>query len=153
MMIEKGNPAPDFALVDETGTLRHLSEYRGSFVVLYFYPRDMTPGCTKEACGFRDHYSEYQAKHAVILGVSPDSAQSHVKFREKQSLPFSLLADPDHKVASLYGVWGLKHMMGKEKEGILRTTFLIDPVGIVKEVFEKVDPTIHSEQVLRIIDQ
>jgi peroxiredoxin Q/BCP len=148
MPIESGIPAPDFELPDETGMLRRLSDFRGKPVVLYFYPKDDTPGCTAEACNFRDDYSAYQKADVEILGVSPDSVKSHVKFKQKFGLPFPLLADQDHKVCDLYGVWGLKKMMGREYMGVLRTTYLIDADGQIVRVFEKVRPAEHSAELL-----
>src|SRR5512146_420199 len=118
MAIQAGGPAPDFTLRDETGTARKLSDYRGSPVVLYFYPKDDTPGCTTEACNFRNDYSAYQQAGGTILGVSPDTPKSHAKFKEKYHLPFTLLADADHKICDLYGVWGRKKMMGREYDGV-----------------------------------
>jgi peroxiredoxin Q/BCP len=155
MPIPAGIPAPDFELLDDTNTLRKLSDFRGRNVVLYFYPADDTPGCTKEACNFRDDYSAYQRAGIAILGVSPDSVKSHVKFKEKYDLPFPLLADPGHKICELYGVWGPKKLMGREYDGVLRTTFLIDQNGRIIKVFEKVRPAEHSEEVLaalRVVD-
>ncbi|MCS7010748.1 MAG: thioredoxin-dependent thiol peroxidase [Anaerolineales bacterium] len=151
MPLTVGVSAPDFVLPDENGTLRRLSDYRGRPVVLYFYPKDDTPGCTTEACGFRDDYSAYLDADVVILGVSPDSVQSHAKFKEKYQLPFPLLADEDHKVCELYGVWGMKKFMGREYEGVLRTTFLIDAQGRIARVFENVRPAGHSTEVLEAI--
>lgn len=151
MPIESGIPAPDFELPDETGTLQRLSDFRGKPVVLYFYPKDDTPGCTTEACNFRDDYSAYQKADVVILGVSPDTVKSHVKFKEKYSLPFPLLADADHKVCELYGVWALKKRMGREYMGVLRTTFLIDEAGKIVRVFEKVKPAEHSSELLAVL--
>jgi thioredoxin-dependent peroxiredoxin len=151
MSIEIGKLAPEFELLDENGIKRALADYRGTYVVLYFYPKDETPGCTTEACNFRDNYQDYLSKGAVILGVSADSVKSHVKFKTKHHLQFPLLADTDHSVCELYGAWGKKKMMGHEFEGIKRTTFLIDPEGIVKQIFEKVNPTVHSQEVLGAI--
>ena len=151
MVLKAGNKAPDFELQDENGKLQRLSDYRGDTVLLYFYPKDDTPGCTKEACNFRDDYSAYQDAGVTILGVSPDTPESHTKFKEKYALPFTLLADVDHQVAEQYGVWGLKKNFGREYEGIFRTTFLIDPDGMIKEVFEKVKPADHSAEVLALI--
>lgn len=148
MPISSGIPAPEFELLDDTNTLRKLSEFRGKNIVLYFYPKDDTPGCTKEACNFRDDYSAYKEADIVILGISPDSVESHVKFKEKFNLPFSLLADEGHKISDLYGVWGPKKFMGREYEGILRTTFLIDGNGNILKVFENVRPAEHSVEVL-----
>jgi thioredoxin-dependent peroxiredoxin len=148
MPISSGIPAPDFELEDETGTSQRLSNYLGKVVVLYFYPKDDTPGCTTEACNFRDDYHRYETAGAVILGVSPDNVKSHGKFKSKFDLPFPLLADVDHRVCDLYGVWGLKKMMGREYEGVFRTTFLIGKDGIILQVFESVKPAEHSAQVL-----
>ena len=148
MAISAGIPAPDFELLDDTGTSRKLSDYRGKNVVLYFYPADDTPGCTKEACNFRDDYSAYVKADVVILGVSPDTVKSHVKFKQKYQLQFPLLADEGHKVCDLYGVWGPKKFVGKEYEGVLRTTFLIDKNGKIVRVFEQVRPAEHSAELL-----
>jgi peroxiredoxin Q/BCP len=151
MPIEAGIPAPDFELLDENEKLHRLSNYRGQTVLLYFYPKDDTPGCTTEACNFRDDYSAYQKADVVILGVSPDSPKKHAKFKAKYELPFTLLADPDHKVCELYGVWGPKKFMGREYEGVNRTTFLIGADGVIQHVFEKVKPAQHSAEVLALI--
>jgi thioredoxin-dependent peroxiredoxin len=151
MPISAGIPAPDFQLLDDTGTQRRLSDFRGRTVILYFYPEDDTPGCTKEACNFRDDYSAYQKAGITILGVSPDSVASHVKFKAKFQLPFPLLADEGHKVCDAYGVWGPKKFMGKEYEGVLRTTFLIDGGGRISQVFENVRPAEHSAQLLEAV--
>ncbi|MGZ9166985.1 MAG: thioredoxin-dependent thiol peroxidase [Anaerolineales bacterium] len=148
MPISSGIPAPDFELLDDMNTPRKLSDYRGKNVVLYFYPADDTPGCTKEACSFRDDYSAYENADVVILGVSPDDVASHVKFKKKFQLPFPLLADEGHKVCDLYGVWGPKKSFGKEYEGVIRTTFLIDENGTLVKVFENVRPSEHSAEVL-----
>ena len=148
MAISAGIPAPEFEMLDDTGTPRKLSDYRGRKAVLYFYPKDDTPGCTKEACNFRDDYSAYEKAGIVILGVSPDSVASHVKFKKKFQLQFPLLADEGHRVCDLYGVWGPKKFMGKSYEGVLRTTFLIDENGNIVKVFEEVRPAEHSEELL-----
>ncbi len=148
MPISSGIHAPDFSLQDETGSVRDLSQYRGHPLILYFYPKDDTPGCTTEACNFRDDYSQYIDKGVTILGVSPDDPKSHVKFKQKYGLPFPLLADIDHKVCDLYGVWGLKKNYGREYYGVLRTTFLIDKDGKILHVFENVKPAQHSAEVL-----
>ena len=147
-----GEAAPAFELVDQDGETRRLADYRGQWLVLYFYPKDDTPGCTTEACNFRDDFSEYQQAGVTILGVSPDSEESHTKFKSKYELPFTLLSDSDHKVSERYGVWGKKKMFGKEYEGIHRTTFLIGPDGVIEEVFEKVKPKVHSAEVLAVLD-
>jgi peroxiredoxin Q/BCP len=148
MAISADISAPDFELTDDTGTPRKLSDYRGRYVVLYFYPKDDTPGCTKEACNFRDDYSAYEQAGIAILGVSPDDAQSHAKFKKKFQLQFPLLADEGHKVCNLYGVWGPKKFMGREYEGVLRTTFLINPDGKIVRVYENVRPAEHSAELL-----
>ena len=148
MPLPAGIPAPDFELLDDTNVPRKLSDFRGRNVVLYFYPADDTPGCTKEACNFRDDYSAYENAGVQILGDSPDTVKSHVKFKQKFQLPFPLLADEGHKVCDLYGVWGPKKFMGREYEGVLRTTFLIDENGKIVQVFEKVRPAEHSTEVL-----
>jgi peroxiredoxin Q/BCP len=151
MPIESGILAPDFELLDENESLHRLSDYRGQTVLLYFYPKDDTPGCTTEACNFRDDYSAYEDAGVVILGVSPDSPKKHTKFKAKYELPFTLLADTDHQVCEQYGVWGLKKFMGKEYEGVHRTTFLIDPEGLIHTVFENVKPAEHSKEVLAVL--
>ncbi len=148
MSLTSGSIAPDFQLPDQTGSLRSLAEFRGKPVVLYFYPKDDTPGCTTEACEFRDAYADYEKAGVVILGVSPDAENSHTKFIQKYELPFTLLSDTDHAVSESYGVWGLKKYMGREYEGVLRTTFLISPDGIIQKVFEGVKPAGHAAEVL-----
>ena len=153
MTISEGIPAPDFILADENGTPRRLSDYRGQVVVLYFYPKDDTPGCTTEACNFRDDYSAYVEAGVTVLGVSPDSEKSHMKFKNKYQLPFPLLADVDHAVCEAYGVWGDKQLMGRNYMGVMRTTFLIDPNGKIKKVFEKVRPAEHSAEMLAALKE
>ena len=153
MPISAGIPAPQFEMSDDTGVLRKLSDFRGKNVVLFFYPKDDTPGCTKEACNFRDDYSAYEKAGVVILGVSPDSVESHVKFKKKYQLPFPLLEDEKHAVCDQYGVWGEKHLMGHTYEGVLRTTFLIDPNGNIKRVFEKVRHSEHSAEMLAAVKE
>lgn len=148
MPILAGKAAPDFELPDDTGKIRRLSEFRGQPLILYFYPKDDTPGCTTEACNFRDDYSAYKKAGVTILGVSPDTVQSHVKFKKKYELPFTLLADSDHAICLKYGVWGSKKFMGREYDGVLRTTFLIDKEGKIAKVFEDVHPAQHSAEVL-----
>jgi peroxiredoxin Q/BCP len=148
MPITSGIQAPEFSLPDETGTVRSLAEFRGHPVILYFYPKDDTPGCTTEACNFRDDYSHYTQAGIPILGVSPDSPKSHAMFKAKYGLPFPLLADADHKVCELYKVWGLKKNYGREYKGIFRTTFLIDESGLIMRVFENVKPAGHSAEIL-----
>lgn len=148
MPLPAGIPAPDFELLDDTNVARKLTDFRGRKVVLYFYPADDTPGCTKQACNFRDDYSAYTKADIQILGVSPDDVESHVKFKQKFGLPFPLLADEGHRVCDLYGVWGPKKFMGREYEGVLRTTFLVDEQGQIMKVFEKVRPAEHSGEVI-----
>ena len=151
MPVQPGAQAPAFNLLDETSTSRSLADYNGHALVLYFYPKDDTPGCTKEACSFRDDYSAYAQAGVVIIGVSPDSPVSHARFKEKYNLPFTLLADTGHKVCDLYGVWGPKKFMGKAYEGVLRTTFLVGPDGKVIKVFENVKPAEHSAEILEAL--
>jgi peroxiredoxin Q/BCP len=148
MVIASGIQAPDFSLPDENNINHSLSDFLGVPVVLYFYPKDDTPGCTTEACDFRDNYNEYMNSGLVVIGVSPDSPISHAKFKAKYSLPFMLLADIDHAVCNLYGVWALKKNYGHVYEGVVRTTFLIDASGCISKVFEKVSPTGHSALVI-----
>ena len=147
-MIEEGKPAPDFALSSDAGETVRLSELRGKPVVLYFYPKDDTPGCTAQACGIRDAYGEFEQEGAVVLGVSPDDERSHGKFRDKYDLPFTLLADTDHQVAERYGVWGEKKYRGRTYLGVKRWTFVIDEDGNVKKVFPDVKPAEHADNVL-----
>jgi thioredoxin-dependent peroxiredoxin len=148
MKMEINGIASDFSLPDENGKYHKLSDFRGKPVVLYFYPKDDTPGCTKEACNFRDDYSDYKNVGLEIIGISPDNAASHAKFKAKYNLPFVLLADKDHEVCQLFGVWGKKKFMGREFDGVLRTTFLIDKEGKVVKIFEGVKPADHSKEVL-----
>jgi peroxiredoxin Q/BCP len=150
-VIEEGTPAPDFTLTSDAGESITLSELRGKPVVLYFYPKDDTTGCTTQACGIRDAYGEFEQAGAVVLGVSPDDEASHVKFRDKYDLPFTLLADTGHKVADLYGVWGEKKYMGRTYLGVSRSTFVIDEEGTVKRVIHNVKPDTHAADVLAIL--
>jgi peroxiredoxin Q/BCP len=147
-VVEEGKPAPDFELASDSGETVKLSDLRGKQVVLYFYPKDDTPGCTTQACGIRDAYGEFRREGAVILGVSPDDERSHVRFKEKYGLPFRLLADTDHEVADAYGVWGEKKYMGRTYMGVERSTFVIDENGDVKRVMRKVKPETHADDVL-----
>ena len=146
--IEAGSKAPDFTLLAHDGGKLKLSSLRGKPLVLYFYPKDDTPGCTKEACGFRDAHAKLARLGAVVLGVSPDTPASHEKFRTKYSLPFTLLCDPAHAVAEKYGAWREKNMYGKKSMGIARSTFVIDAAGRVAKVFKAVKPDGHADQVL-----
>lgn len=148
MILKANSPAPTFALPDENGKIHKLEDYHGKTVVLYFYPKDDTPGCTTEACNFRDDYSQYVKAGVVILGVSPDNVKSHMKFKTKFNLSFPLLADEGHDVCEKYGVWGLKKLAGREYNGVLRTTFLIAPDGKIKKVYENVKPSEHSKEIL-----
>jgi peroxiredoxin Q/BCP len=152
-VVEEGKPAPDFALTSDEGTTVRLSELRGKPVVVYFYPKDDTPGCTAQACGIRDNYDAFGERGAVVLGISPDDESSHVKFKQKYGLPFTLLADPDHKVADAYGVWGERSMYGKKYMGIERSTFVIDSEGNVSRVMRRVKPDTHAQQVLDALAQ
>lgn len=147
-MLSEGDTAPDFELASDTeGTVR-LSELRGRRVVLYFYPEDDTSGCTKEARGFRDAREDYAAEDVVVLGISPDDVASHERFRDKLGLNFPLLADPDHSVAEAYGAWGRKKIYGREREGILRTTFVIGSDGRIERIYRNVKPAGHADEVL-----
>lgn len=146
--LEVGDLAPDFSILDGDGNRITLADLRGKTVVLYFYPRDNTPGCTKEACGFRDRYADFQANNIVILGVSTDDAKKHTKFTQKYDLPFPLLCDTDAELSTAYGVYGLKKFMGKEFMGINRTTFVIDPNGQIAKIYRKVKAEPHPADVL-----
>lgn len=148
-MVETGVEAPEFSLVDQAGTAVSLRALRGKWVILYFYPRDDTPGCTREACSFRDHHAELVAAGAVVLGLSPDKQSAHAKFAEKYGLPFQLLIDgADHETARAYGAWGLKKNYGKEYEGMIRSTVVIDREGRVAKTWGRVKPDQHGEEVL-----
>jgi peroxiredoxin Q/BCP len=147
-VVTEGEPAPDFTLESDAGEEVSLSDFRGKPVVLYFYPKDDTPGCTAQACGIRDAYGEFEQAGAVVLGVSPDSVKRHVKFRDKYDLPFTLLADPEHEVAERYGVWREKRYMGKTYWGVNRSTFLIAPDGTVARAMHDVKPAEHADDVL-----
>jgi len=150
-MIREGEPAPEFTATTDTGEQVSLSDYRGKPVVLYFYPKDDTPGCTAQACGIRDAYGDFERAGAVVLGVSPDSEAKHVKFKQKYDLPFTLLADPEHAVAESYGVWAEKKYRGRTYLGVNRTTFLIAPDGTVAKVMHNVDPKAHADDVLALL--
>lgn len=150
-MLQEGSIAPDFTLPADGGGEVTLSDYRGKKVVVYFYPKDDTPGCTTEACNFRDDHSLLVAAGAVVLGVSPDAVKSHVRFKAKFSLPFALLSDTDHRVAEAYGAWGEKTMYGKSYMGIIRSTYVIDEAGTILKVFPKVEVKTHSQEVLAVL--
>src|SRR5436853_3208880 len=150
-MVEEGSPAPDFELESDTGETVRLSSLRGKPVVLYFYPKDHTSGCTTQACGIRDAWSEFERVGAVVLGVSPDDVDSHQSFRADYELPFTLLADPDHAVAEAYGVWAEKSYRGRRYLGVTRSTFVIDEGGVVTKVFPRVKPETHADDVLAVL--
>lgn len=151
MAVEVGKIVEDFTLPDQTGEKVSLSDFRGKHVVLYFYPKDMTPGCTTEACDFRDHHESFAELNTVIIGVSPDPAERHQKFIDKYGLPFLLLADEDHEVAEKFGVWKLKKNFGKEYYGIERSTFIIDKDGVLQKEFRKVRVKGHVEEALAYV--
>ncbi len=152
MLLEIGTQAPDFTLFDQNGKEHRLSDYRGKRVILYFYPKDNTSGCTKQACGFAERYPQITEKGAVVLGVSKDSVASHKKFEEKFSLPFTLLSDPEHKVLEAYGAWGEKKNYGKVSMGTVRTTYLIDENGIIIRAAAKVKAADDPENVLKALE-
>ena len=147
-MVAEGRPAPDFELKTDTGDTVRLADLRGKQVVLYFYPRDDTPGCTKQACGIRDAWDAFRETGAEVFGVSPDGEASHAKFKQKHGLPFTLLADPDHEVTERYGFWVQKSFAGKKYMGVERSTVVVDADGTVKNVFRRVKPAEHAAQVL-----
>ena len=149
--MKEGDKASDFSLKDSEGKIRKLSDYKGKKIILYFYPKDDTPGCAKEACGFRDNFKLLSGKNLMVLGISKDSSESHKKFKKKYKLPFILLADTEKEVAQNYGVWKEKNFMGRKYMGIERTTFLIDEEGKIKKIFSKVRPDGHAEKVLEVI--
>lgn len=150
-MLKLGTKAPDFKLEDQKGEVHQLSDYLGKKVILYFYPKDNTSGCTKQACGFAQVYPDILKKNAVILGVSKDSVKSHKKFQEKYNLPFTLLADPDHKVIEAYDVWKEKKMYGKTYMGIVRSTYLINEEGIIVKALEKVKPADNPKEMAEML--
>jgi peroxiredoxin Q/BCP len=152
MSLEAGKPAPEFSLDSTTGRTMSLKDLRGKKVVLYFYPKDDTPGCTKEACNFRDSFAEFEKAGAVILGVSPDDVSSHHEFKNKFNLPFPLLADPNHAVAEAYDVWKERSMYGKKFMGIERTTYVIDSTGAIAKVFPRVKVDEHHTEVLDAVN-
>jgi len=151
-LLAEGDPAPDFTLTSDSGEAVTLSSFRGKPVVLYFYPKDDTPGCTTQASGIRDVYADFRERGAEVLGVSPDDEDSHVKFKEKYSLPFTLLADPGHEVAEEYGVWKERNKYGKKSMGIERSTFVIDPDGNVSKAMRRVKPETHAADVLAALN-
>ena len=154
MSIEEGQPAPDFTLSDADGKHVTLSALRGQPVVVYFYPKDETPGCTKEACAFRDIWTDLQETGAAVLGISPDDAASHQRFRDRHKLPFTLLSDPDKEVMSRYGAWGEKNMYGRKSMGVIRSTVLIDAEGVVRKHWRRVSKAeAHPDKVLEALQQ
>ncbi|HOI33408.1 MAG: thioredoxin-dependent thiol peroxidase [Bacteroidales bacterium] len=149
-MLQNGDQAPNFTGKDQYGKVVSLADFKGKKLVLYFYPKDDTPGCTKEACNLRDNYNEMMEKGFAILGVSPDDEQSHQRFANKYALPFPLLSDPELKIIKAYGAWGEKNMYGKKYEGLLRTTFIINEEGIINKVIRKVKTDDHTNQILKL---
>ncbi len=149
MELKENTKAPNFILPDQNGESHSLADCKGSWVLLYFYPKDMTPGCTIESCSLRDNFSKFKKRGVTIIGISCDSVVSHKKFAEKYKLPFILLADTEKEAVNRYGVWQPKKFMGREYMGIVRTSFLIDPKGIIRHIYEKVHPVNHTEQVLQ----
>ena len=152
-MLEVGTKAPDFELPDQNGEMHKLSDYAGKKVILYFYPKDNTPGCTKQACGFSERYPQFTEKGAVILGVSKDSVASHKRFEEKYGLAFTLLADPERKVIEAYDVWKEKKLYGKTYMGITRSTYVIDEEGTIIKTFEKANPATNAQDILEYLAQ
>jgi peroxiredoxin Q/BCP len=152
-MVRPGDKAPPLKLTDDQGRAVKLANYQGKKIVLYFYPRDLTPGCTKEACAFQSDLAEYDRRNAVVIGVSTDDARTHERFRDKHGLQFTLLTDADHQTAESYGVWQEKNMYGRKVWGIKRSTFLIDERGRIARVFDKVSPAEHSREVLQALDE
>lgn len=148
MKLSVGDKAPAFSAPDQEGKVHSLKDYAGSWVILYFYPKDDTPGCTKEACGFRDNLPKFKKMDATVLGVSVDSVKKHAKFVEKYGLPFTLLADEEKEIVNAYGVWGKKKFMGREYMGTNRVSFLIDPKGKIAKIYETVKPDVHPTEVL-----
>ncbi|MBO1001509.1 thioredoxin-dependent thiol peroxidase [Pseudogracilibacillus auburnensis] len=151
MSVEVGQKAPNFTLQNQDGEEVSLADFQGKNIVLYFYPKDMTPGCTTQACDFRDHYAAFSDYNTVIIGISPDPIERHQKFIDKHDLPFQLLADVEHKVAELYEVWKLKKMFGKEFYGVERSTFIIDKEGIIQKEYRKVRVKGHIEETLEVV--
>jgi peroxiredoxin Q/BCP len=150
--LKVGDKAPEFELLTDDGEICRLGDLQGIRVVLFFYPKANTPGCTKEACGFRDDYERFHHTAVKVLGISPDTVRRQSNFRKKFDLPYPLLADTDHSIAEQYGVWGLKKFMGREYEGVRRTTFIIDEHGVISHIFEKVKPEGHSQEVLEALE-
>jgi thioredoxin-dependent peroxiredoxin len=153
MELKIGSKAPEFSLPDQNNKIHNLADYKGKWVLLYFYPKDDTEGCTKEACAIRDNFPKFKNIQAEVLGISADSVASHKKFEQKYGLPFTLLADAEKKAITAYGAWGEKNMMGRKYQGILRTSFLINPKGEIAKIYEAVKPNIHAEEVLKDLNK
>lgn len=151
-MLKEGEKAPEFGVKDQDGRLHQLSDYKGKKIALYFYPKDLTPGCTTQSCNLRDNYTDLKKAGIEVIGVSADTEKKHVQFIDKHQLPFTLLADTDKKLINAYGVWGPKKFMGKEFDGINRTTFIIDEQGFIKKIIDKVETKNHAEQILNILN-
>ncbi|MBV6485148.1 MAG: Peroxiredoxin Bcp [Flavobacteriales bacterium] len=151
-MLKEGEKAPEFGVKDQDGRLHQLSDYKGKKIALYFYPKDLTPGCTTQSCNLRDNYTDLKKAGIEVIGVSADTEKKHVQFIDKHQLPFTLLADTDKKLINSYGVWGPKKFMGKEFGGINRTTFIIDEQGFIKKIIDKVETKNHAEQILNILN-
>ena len=152
-LLKQGQAAPDFSATDQNGNQLSLKKFKGKKVILYFYPKDDTPGCTSEACNLRDNYQELQDMGFVVIGISPDNEKSHQKFSSKYNLPFHLIPDPDKSIIKSYEAWGEKKMYGKSYEGVLRTTYVISEKGIIETVIEKVDVKNHTKQIIELINQ
>ena len=151
-MLKNGDIAPDFTLLDSEGNTASLSDFKGNKVIIYFYPKDDTSGCTKEACNFRDNYSQLKEKNVVVIGISKDSVSSHVKFKNKYDLPFILLSDPNHQVIETYGAYGEKKMYGRTYMGTIRMTYLVSEEGLILKIYDKVKPDKHVEEILKDLD-
>lgn len=151
-MLKEGDKAPDFGVKDQDGRLHQLSDYKGKKIALYFYPKDLTPGCTTQSCNLRDNYTDLKKAGIEVIGVSADTEKKHVQFIDKHQLPFTLLADTDKKLINAYGVWGPKKFMGKEFDGINRTTFIIDEQGFIKKIIDKVETKNHAQQIINILN-
>ena len=152
-MLNEGMKAPDFTLTDKNGSEVKLSDFYGKKVILYFYPKDNTPGCTKQACAFASSYEEFQNKNTAVIGISKDSVASHVKFAEKYNLPFILLSDPERRAIEAYGVWQEKKMCGKVGMGVVRTTFIIDEKGNIEKIMDKVKPDTNAKEILEYLNK
>lgn len=151
-MLKNGDIAPDFTLLDSEGNTVSLSDFKGNKVIIYFYPKDDTSGCAKEACNFRDNYSQLKEKNVVVIGISKDSVSSHVKFKNKYDLPFILLSDPNHQVIETYGAYGEKKMYGRTYMGTIRMTYLVSEEGLILKIYDKVKPDKHVEEILKDLD-